>query len=148
MSAPQPRKEYTEYALREMSVWTHSGYSFRPAVNSNQACNSADRRRQIVDTQPSHGPCGGSYPAGAVLRSGRKEVVVGEPASFSVSMAAIMIGRTYQQTLRLGLAGELGLFRDISGHWRITKDSVLRFIKQVTSGQADHKIGGGNAGPQ
>jgi hypothetical protein len=73
---------------------------------------------------------------------------VGEPASFSVSMSAIMIGRTYQQTLRLGLAGELGLFRDISGHWRITKDSVLRFIKQVTSGQADHKIGGGNAGPQ
>jgi hypothetical protein len=73
---------------------------------------------------------------------------VEEPASFSVSMSAVMIGRTYQQTLRLGLAGELGLFRDISGHWRITKDSVHRFITEATLGQVGHKIGGSNAAPE
>lgn len=70
MSASQPTKECTEYTVRESSVRTHSGYFLGSSVNSNQARNSADRRRQIVDTQPSHGPCGESHPAGAVLRSG------------------------------------------------------------------------------
>jgi hypothetical protein len=65
---------------------------------------------------------------------------MGEP-SMSVSDAAARIRRSYGQTLRLGQIGQLDLFRDTEGRWRITVRSLERLAAETaTAGNGVRRV--------